>query len=32
MLYCAFRNITKPAIVMLTIPFSLIGGIWLVTG
>jgi len=30
LLYCAFRNITEPAIVMLTIPFSLIGGIWLV--
>jgi len=30
LLYCAFRNITEPVIVMLTIPFSLIGGIWLV--
>jgi Cu(I)/Ag(I) efflux system membrane protein CusA/SilA len=30
LLYSAFRNITEPAIVMLTIPFSLIGGIWLV--
>jgi len=30
LLYCAFRNISEPAIVMLTIPFSLIGGIWLV--
>ncbi|AEF98680.1 efflux RND transporter permease subunit [Methylomonas methanica] len=30
LLYCSFRNITEPAIVMLTIPFSLIGGIWLV--
>jgi Cu(I)/Ag(I) efflux system membrane protein CusA/SilA len=30
LLYCAFRNITEPAIVMLAIPFSLIGGIWLV--
>lgn len=30
LLYCAFRNITEPAIVMLTIPFSLVGGIWLV--
>jgi len=30
LLYCAFRNLTEPAIVMLTIPFSLIGGIWLV--
>jgi Cu(I)/Ag(I) efflux system membrane protein CusA/SilA len=30
LLYCSFRNITEPAIVMLAIPFSLIGGIWLV--
>jgi Cu(I)/Ag(I) efflux system membrane protein CusA/SilA len=30
LLYSAFRNITEPTIVMLTIPFSLIGGIWLV--
>ncbi|MDD5321987.1 MAG: CusA/CzcA family heavy metal efflux RND transporter, partial [Methylococcales bacterium] len=30
LLYCAFRNITEPALVMLTIPFSLIGGIWFV--
>jgi len=30
LLYSAFRNITEPVIVMLTIPFSLIGGIWLV--
>ncbi len=30
LLYCAFRNITEPVLVMLTIPFSLIGGIWLV--
>ncbi len=30
LLYCAFRNITEPAIVMLAIPFSLIGGIWFV--
>jgi len=30
LLYSAFRNITEPAIVMLTIPFSLVGGIWLV--
>ena len=30
LLYCAFRNLTEPAIVMLAIPFSLIGGIWLV--
>lgn len=30
LLYSAFRNVTEPAIVMLAIPFSLIGGIWLV--
>ncbi|MDO9168009.1 MAG: CusA/CzcA family heavy metal efflux RND transporter [Methylobacter sp.] len=30
LLYCAFRNLTEPTIVMLAIPFSLIGGIWLV--
>ena len=30
LLYSTFRNITEPAIVMLAIPFSLIGGIWLV--
>jgi Cu(I)/Ag(I) efflux system membrane protein CusA/SilA len=30
LLYGTFRNITEPAIVMLAIPFSLIGGIWLV--
>ncbi|MGZ8097073.1 MAG: efflux RND transporter permease subunit, partial [Methylosarcina sp.] len=30
LLYSAFRNITEPTIVMLTIPFSLVGGIWLV--
>jgi Cu(I)/Ag(I) efflux system membrane protein CusA/SilA len=30
LLYSAFRNITEPTIVMLTIPFSLIGGIWLI--
>ncbi|MDD5410366.1 MAG: CusA/CzcA family heavy metal efflux RND transporter [Methylobacter sp.] len=30
LLYSAFRNITEPTIVMLTIPFSLIGGIWMV--
>ncbi|MDD4906431.1 MAG: efflux RND transporter permease subunit, partial [Methylobacter tundripaludum] len=30
LLYCSFRNLTEPTIVMLTIPFSLIGGIWLV--
>ena len=32
LLYGAFRNITEPAIVMLAIPFSLIGGIWFVYG
>ncbi|WP_340123442.1 CusA/CzcA family heavy metal efflux RND transporter [Methylobacter svalbardensis] len=30
LLYSAFRNLTEPTIVMLTIPFSLIGGIWLI--
>ncbi|MFZ2404919.1 MAG: efflux RND transporter permease subunit, partial [Methylobacter sp.] len=30
LLYGAFRNITEPSIVMLAIPFSLIGGIWFV--
>jgi Cu(I)/Ag(I) efflux system membrane protein CusA/SilA len=30
LLYSAFRNITEPVLVMLAIPFSLIGGIWLV--
>ncbi|SFP73270.1 Cu(I)/Ag(I) efflux system membrane protein CusA/SilA [Nitrosomonas cryotolerans] len=30
LLYVIFRNITEPVIVMLTIPFGLIGGIWLV--
>jgi Cu(I)/Ag(I) efflux system membrane protein CusA/SilA len=30
LLYGTFRNLTEPAIVMLAIPFSLIGGIWLV--
>jgi Cu(I)/Ag(I) efflux system membrane protein CusA/SilA len=30
LLYTAFRNITEPVIVMLTIPFSLVGGIWFV--
>jgi len=30
LLYSAFRNITEPTIVMLAIPFSLIGGIWFV--
>ncbi len=30
LLYLNFRNITEPMIVMLSIPFGLIGGIWLV--
>jgi copper/silver efflux system protein len=30
LLYLNFRNITEPVIVMLSIPFGLIGGIWLV--
>jgi copper/silver efflux system protein len=30
LLYGAFRNITEPPIVMMSIPFSLVGGIWLV--
>jgi Cu(I)/Ag(I) efflux system membrane protein CusA/SilA len=30
LLYCEFRNITEPALVMLTIPFSLVGGIWFI--
>ncbi len=30
LLYCSFRNVTEPTLVMLTIPFSLIGGVWLV--
>jgi len=30
LLYLTFRNITEPVIVMLTVPFGLIGGIWLV--
>jgi Cu(I)/Ag(I) efflux system membrane protein CusA/SilA len=30
LLYCSFRNITEPMLVMLTIPFSLIGGIWFI--
>ena len=32
LLYLNFRNITEPMIVMLSIPFGLIGGIWLVYG
>jgi len=30
LLYLTFGNITEPTIVMLTVPFGLIGGIWLV--
>ncbi len=30
LLYFTFRNITEPLIVMLTVPFGLIGGIWIV--
>jgi copper/silver efflux system protein len=30
LLYFTFRNLIEPAIVMLTIPFGLIGGIWMV--
>ncbi len=30
LLYFNFRNITEPMIVMLSIPFGLIGGIWLI--
>lgn len=30
LLYLNFRNVTEPVIVMLSIPFGLIGGIWLV--
>ncbi len=29
LLYFTFRNITEPLIVMLTVPFGLIGGIWI---
>ena len=32
LLYLNFRNITEPVIVMLSIPFGLVGGIWLVYG
>ena len=31
LLYLNFRNITEPVIVMVSIPFGLIGGIWLVS-
>jgi len=30
LLYFTFRNLVEPVIVMLTIPFSLIGGIWMI--
>jgi Cu(I)/Ag(I) efflux system membrane protein CusA/SilA len=30
LLYLTFRNITEPVIVMLSVPFGLIGGIWIV--
>jgi Cu(I)/Ag(I) efflux system membrane protein CusA/SilA len=30
LLYLTFGNITEPVIVMLTVPFGLIGGVWLV--
>ena len=30
LLYLNFRNITQPIVVMLSIPFALIGGIWLI--
>ena len=30
LLYFNFRNITEPAVVMMSIPFGLIGGIWLI--
>ncbi len=30
LLYLAFRNVMEPVIVMLTVPFGLIGGVWLV--
>ncbi len=30
LLYVIFRNVAEPIIIMLTIPFGLIGGIWLV--
>lgn len=32
LLYLHFRNITEPVVVMMSIPFGLIGGIWLVYG
>lgn len=30
LLYCNFRNIVEPVVVMLSIPFGLVGGIWLI--
>jgi len=30
LLYLSFRNITEPLIVMMSIPFGLVGGIWLI--
>lgn len=30
LLYMTFRNIVEPAIVMLAVPFGLVGGIWLI--
>jgi Cu(I)/Ag(I) efflux system membrane protein CusA/SilA len=32
LLYLNFRNITEPVVVMMSIPFGLVGGIWLVYG
>jgi copper/silver efflux system protein len=32
LLYLTFRNVMEPVIVMLTVPFGLVGGIWLVYG
>ncbi|PKM12429.1 MAG: CusA/CzcA family heavy metal efflux RND transporter [Gammaproteobacteria bacterium HGW-Gammaproteobacteria-3] len=32
LLYLSFRNVVEPVIVMLTIPFGLIGGIWTIYG
>lgn len=32
LLYLTFRNMMEPVIVMLTVPFGLVGGIWLVYG
>jgi Cu(I)/Ag(I) efflux system membrane protein CusA/SilA len=32
LLYLNFRNVTEPILVMLSIPFGLIGGIWLIYG